>query len=164
MLGNGCARPPFPSAINGFTPRTNRSCFRASPATSSCGRRRTFSNSAYSSVARCRLPKCDARTGHRSPRSSTSFTSSTATRSRLRLLTGFRKRMNCRTCWCRRQSRFAPNRSTSRSPADPLDDSRSIVAWRNERPRIAVSRQKFNAGPDPNTAASCLAAVSEQLT
>jgi hypothetical protein len=34
MLGSGYARPLLPSAISGFTPRTNQSCSRGSPATS----------------------------------------------------------------------------------------------------------------------------------
>ena len=49
--GSGCARLPSPSEISGSTPRTNRSCSRASRVTSSCVRRGTSSNSACFSAA-----------------------------------------------------------------------------------------------------------------
>jgi Domain of unknown function (DUF5655) len=71
----------------------------------------------------------DEATRRQNRRCITSFTSSTAMKSRHQLRIGFGKRMNCRTCWCRRQSKFTRNRSTSRSPNGfPLDESLAIVA------------------------------------
>ena len=84
-------------AISGFTLRTSRSCFPASPATSLCARRRAFSNSACFSVARWRLLKCDALAARRGPRSFTSFTSDTEMRWKHPSLTGFKKLTNCPT-------------------------------------------------------------------
>ncbi len=157
MLGSDCARPPFPSAISGFTPRTNRSCFRATPATSLCVRRKAFSNCVCFSVASCRLLKCDASTGRRSPRSYTSFTSDTEMKWRHPLLIGFRKRTNCLTCWRQKPAGLVRNRSRSRSPKEAhFDESLPIVAATFEWP-CTESAMQHNYLSDVMTVVDILA-------
>jgi len=67
MRGSGYAKPPQPSGTNESTPRTNRSCSRATCATSSYAPGRAFLKSPYSPPQRSMPHRCGASVSHRNP-------------------------------------------------------------------------------------------------
>jgi hypothetical protein len=137
MPGNVCATPPFPSVINAYTRRTNRSCFRANPATFSSVRRGAFLNSAFFSAVHSRRLKSGALTGYLSPKSCTSFTSHTEIRWRRPSPTGLRKRTDFVTEWRPRQQEAVPDRAER--PANGLR-----LGWESERESDARSSHRSN--------------------